>query len=81
MRWRASRSSSRAGDDVLLERRRRRHRRPRERNLVEERQQWRAEQRTAHPTGENASREPLLPAGAGEQLRHGPFYQSRAGAQ
>ena len=67
-----------AGDDVLLERRGLRHRRPGERDPVEERQERRAEHRPAHPTGEHASREPLMPVGAGGQLRHGPFYHSRA---
>jgi len=65
-----------AGDDVLLQRRGLRHRRPGERNLVEERQERRTEHRPAHPTGEHASREPLMPVGAGEHLRHGPFYHS-----
>ena len=65
-----------AGDDVLLQRRGLRHRRPGERNVVEERQERRTEHRPAHPTGEHASREPLLPVGAGERLRHGPFYHS-----
>ena len=64
-----------AWDDVLLQRRGLRHRRPGECNLVEERQERRTEHRPAHPTGEHASREPLMPVGA-EHLRHGPFYHS-----
>ena len=59
--------------DVLLERRGLRHRWPGKRDPVEERQERRAEHRPAHPTGEHASRERLMPVGAGGHLRHGAF--------